>query len=232
MESQHGRVPQCVKPLLVGLVVLLASAGLGGAALAQEDRVLMSVEPPVEGVEEEGGDFQVNIAVENVTNLAAFQFRLEYDSSIIKYVSVEEAPFLGSSGREVMCPDPFNEAGDLGFNCFTLGPPVSVGGVAGSDGSGVLASVTFSPVAAGETALDLTEVILVAAEIDERGDPVEIETAVQGASLDVKSTGGFAWILWGPIIGVVAVIIVGGIAYVVVVRRRGAATAGPPASLE
>jgi hypothetical protein len=67
----------------------------------------------------------------------------------------------------------------------------------------------------------LIEGILVAAEIDEQGAPVEIETAVQGASLDVIGGGGFAWALWGPVIGVVAAVVVVG-AIVLVVRLRGA----------
>jgi hypothetical protein len=233
MGSQHDRVRQCVKLSVLGLVVLLA--GLGGAALAQEDQALMSVELPAtsadEPIEQGGEDFEVNIAVDNVTNLAAFQFMLEYDSSVIEYVSVEESPFLGSSGREVMCPDPWTEPGVLGFSCSTLGPPVSVGGVAGPDGSGVVATITFSPIGGGETPLNLIEEEskLLAAEIDEEGMAVKIETALQSSSLEVGSSGGFAWMLWGPIIGVVAAIIVIGLAYLVV-RMRGAQEAGPPAS--
>jgi hypothetical protein len=231
MGSQHDRVRQCVKLSVLGLVVLLA--GLGGAALAQEDQPLMSVELPAEATEteiEEGGeDFEINIVVDDVTNLAAFQFGLEYDSSIIEYKGMKEGPFLGSSGREVMCSDPYIAPGDVRLACSTLGPPPSFGGTAGADGSGVLAAITFSPIGGGETPLELTECILVAAAIDERGNPVEIETSVQSASLEVKSGGGIAWILWGPIIGVIAAIIVIGLAYLVV-RMRGAQEAGPPAS--
>ena len=230
MESQHGRVPQCVKLLLLGLIVLLALAALGGAAVAQGNRALMSVVPPTtsadEPIKQGGEDFQVDVVVDNVTNLAAFQFSLEYDSSIIKYKDVKEGPFLGSSGREVHSLDPRIEQRDglemLSFSCVTLGPPVSVGGVAGPNGSGVLATITFSPIGGGETPLDLSEGILVAAEIDERGQPAQIETAVQGATLDVASTGGgISWALWGPVIGVVAAVVVVG-AIVLVVRLRSA----------
>jgi hypothetical protein len=229
MESQHGRLPQCVKLLLLGLVVLLALAGLGGAAVAQGDRALMSVEPPTTSADEpmkQGGeDFQVDIVVDNVTNLAAFQFSLEYDPSIIEYKDVKEGPFLGSTGREVHPLDPRIEQDGmerLRFSCVTLGPPVSVSGVAGPDGSGVLATITFSPVGGGETPLELTEGVLVAAEIDEQGRPVEIDTAVESASLEVTSPGdGFNWTLWGTVIGLVAAVVVVG-AVVVVVRLRGA----------
>ena len=235
MKSQHGRVPQCVKLLLLGLVILLALAALGGAAVAQGNRALMSVVPPTtsadEPIKQGGEDFQVNVVVDNVTNLAAFQFSLEYDSSIIKYKGVQGGPFLGSSGREVHSLDPRIEQDGLGkisFNCVTLGPPVSVGGVAGPNGSGVLATITFSPIGGGDTPLDLSEGILVAAEIDEQGAPVEIETAVQGASLHVIGGGGIAWALWGPVIGVVAaVVVVGAIVLVVRLRRaRGPGSLG------
>jgi hypothetical protein len=212
-----------VKLLLVGS--LLSLAGLGGAALAQENQARMSVEPPTEQVKTGGPDFTVNILAEDVTNLAAFQFALSYDPSIIKYVDVKGGDFLGSSGRQPQCLQPMVVQGQpetLKFNCVTLGPPVSVNGTPGPDGSGVLAEVTFAPLGGGKTSLELTDTILVAAEIDAQGRPVQIDTAVGNASLEVTSPGaGFDWTLWGTVIGLVALVVVVG-AVVVVVRLRGA----------
>ena len=102
-------------------------------------------------------NLDVTILTSDVKNLAAFQFGLQYNPSILKYMGVKEGTFLGSSGRQVNCPDPrVSQDGQLEklqFNCVTLGPPVSVGGVAGPNGSGVLAVVTFSPVGGGNTPL-------------------------------------------------------------------------------
>ena len=216
-----------VKLLLLGIGLSLA--GLGGAALAQGNQARMSVESPAERVKKGGPDFNVNIVADDVANLAAFQFTLSYNPSIVKYVSVQGGDFLGSSGREQICLEPRVDQGNpetLKFNCVTLGPPVSLGGKAGADGSGVLATITFSPVGSGETPLDLTEGRMIAAEIDARGTPVEMDTVVQGASLQLAG-GGFAWALWGPVIGIVVAIVVVGLAILVIrLRARGSSSIG------
>jgi len=212
-----------IKLSLLGVAVLVAC--LAGAALAQGNQARMSVEPPVEPIKEGGPEFKVNIVADDVANLAAFQFSLSYDPSIIQYVGVTEGPFLGSTGREPQCTEPYVQPGQpetLSFNCATLGPPVSLKGTAGPDGSGMLAEITFLPVGGGTTPLDIKGGILVAAELDAQGRPAQIETAVQSATLDVASTGGgISWALWGPVIGVVAAVVVVG-AIVLVVRLRGA----------
>ena len=212
-----------IKLSLLGVAVLVAC--LAGAALAQGNQARMSVEPPVEPIKEGGLEFKVNIVADDVANLAAFQFGLSYDPSIIQYVGVTEGPFLGSTGREPQCTEPYVQPGQpetLSFNCATLGPPVSLKGTAGPDGSGMLAEITFLPVGGGTTPLDIKGGILVAAELDAQGRPAQIETAVQSATLDVASTGGgISWALWGPVIGVVAAVVVVG-AIVLVVRLRGA----------
>jgi hypothetical protein len=212
-----------IKLSLLGVAVLVAC--LAGAALAQENQARMSVEPPEESLKEGGPEFKVNIVADDVANLAAFQFSLSYDPSIIQYVGVTEGPFLGSTGREPQCTEPRIQTGQpetLSFNCATLGPPVSLKGTAGPDGSGMLAEITFLPVGGGTTPLDLKDGILVAAELDAQGRPAQMDTAVQGATLDVASTGGgISWVLWGPVIGIVAAVVVVG-AIVLVVRLRGA----------
>jgi hypothetical protein len=218
-----------VKLSLLGVAVLVAC--LAGAALAQGNQARMSAEPPEESLKEGGPEFKVNIVVDNVTNLAAFQFSLSYDPSIIQYVGVKEGSFLGSTGREPQCTEPRIEAGQpekLSFNCSTLGPPVSLKGTAGPDGSGVLAEITFSPVGGGTTPLDLKDSVLLAAELDAEGRPAQIEAAVQGATLDVASTGGgISWALWGPVIGVVAAAVIVGLAFLVMRRRaRGSSSVG------
>jgi hypothetical protein len=226
MKSQHKRIYQCVATLALGLVAALA--GLAGTSLAQGNSAQISVEtPPPETVIKQGGDdIDVSILASDVQNLAAFQFALQYNSSILKFVKVKEGDFLGSSGREVKCLDPRvtqdNKQGMLQFNCVTIGPPVSLGGTAGPDGSGVLAVVTFSPVGGGNTPLDLsdTDSKLVAAEIDAEGMPVEMTSTVQGSSLDVIGTGGgFPWLVVGLAVGAVVVIGAAGGGFVLMRRR-------------
>jgi len=194
-------------------VIAVISTSMAGAVLAQTDQAQMSVRVPTEQVKKGNDDITVDIVADNVKNLAAFQFSLTYDSSIVKYVNVEGGSFLGSSGREPQCLKPEIDGGSpetLHFNCVTLGPPPSVqGGKAGVDGSGVLATVTFTPVGGGTSPFELKEGRLIAAELDAKGMPVEISTALTGASLDVAAdSGGLSLAIIGAIVGVVAAVIV------------------------
>jgi Cohesin domain len=215
---------------LLGAAIVLAS--LSGGVTAQTNQARMFVEAPTEQVKKGDADFKVDIVADNVSNLAAFQFSLTYDPSVIKYVSVEGGSFLGSTGREEQCLDPNIDGGNpemLRFNCVTLGPPVSVQGAkAGASGSGVLATVTFSPIGGGTTALDLTEGRLIAAALDAQGNPAEVSTAVENSTLTVGSTGGgVPWMLLGPVIGVVAaVVVVGLVLFIVRLRARRPASLG------
>jgi len=224
MKREHKRTYLCA---LIGALALVATlAALAGTSSAQDNTAKMTVQAPSSDqvIKEGGPDIDVDILASDVHNLAAFQFSLQYNSSILKYVGVKEGTFLGSSGRDVNCLDPrVTNSGKtelLQFNCVTLGPPVSLGGKAGPDGSGVLATVTFSPKGGGNAALDLSDAMLVAAEIDSAGMPVSITTSAASSSLDVIGTGGgFPWLIICFAVGAVVVIgaIGGGL---VLVRRR------------
>jgi hypothetical protein len=97
----------------------------------------------------------VDIVVDNVQNLGAYQFTLNFNSSMLAYQSVQNGPFLGSTNRTVLCNSPVVTAVKVSFGCVTLGssPP-------GPDGSGVLASVQLLVTATGASAMDLTSVII------------------------------------------------------------------------
>jgi hypothetical protein len=224
MRREHNRAYLYALIAAAGLAVMLAA--LAGTSTAQENAAEMTVQAPSSDqiIKEGGEDINVNIIASDVHNLAAFQFALQYNASVLKYVGVKEGVFLGSTGREVNCLDPrVTKNGKtelLQFDCVTLGAPVSLGGKAGPDGSGVLATVTFSPTGGGTTALDLSDAMLVAAEIDSEGMPVSLTTSATSSSVDVIGTGGgFPWLIVGLALGGVVVIgaIGGGL---VLVRRR------------
>jgi Cohesin domain len=215
---------------MLGIAIVLASM-VGGAA-AQTDQARISVDAPTEQIKKGDPDFQVNILAANVTNLAAFQFSLAYDPSVIKYVGVEGGSFLGSTGRETQCLDPKVDTGNpevLRYNCVTLGPPVSVQGAkAGPNGSGVLATITFSPIGNGSTGLDLQEGRMIAAELDDKGMPVEMTTTIENGTIAVGSNGSGSSLMIPAIAGgAVAVVVVIGLVVFVVMRAR----ARKPASI-
>jgi hypothetical protein len=46
-----------------------------------------------------GGDFEVTITITNSVDLAAYQFTVSYDPTIIEFVSAANSPYLESTGR-------------------------------------------------------------------------------------------------------------------------------------
>jgi hypothetical protein len=102
-----------------------------------------------------GSDFSIDIVVNDVTNLGAFQASLTFDPVIASYISAQYGLFLGSSGRGVSCNAPNVTGSAVRLVCGTLGahPP-------GPDGSGVLATVTFSAVREGIGLMSLSDFML------------------------------------------------------------------------
>ena len=88
---------------VAAVALVVALVGLISSASAQEGGAQMSVRTPTDIEIKEGGeDVRVEVLASDVTNLAAFQFSLEYDPSILEYQAIKEATFLGSTGRTVV----------------------------------------------------------------------------------------------------------------------------------
>ncbi len=221
MRSKHARI--CRYTMIGMLGLALGFAGFAGSARAQGNAAKLTVQAPSsdQPIKEGGPDIEVNILASDVHNLAGFQFSLQYNGSVLKFVDVQEDPFLGSSGRQVTCPTKSGNNGLVQLICVTMSPPVSMGGKAGPDGSGKLAVVRFSPSGGGDSALDLSDVKLVSAEIDQAGMPLEETASLENASLHVLGTGsGFPKLIIFAIGAVVVVGAIGGGGAVVVKRRR------------
>jgi general secretion pathway protein D len=192
-----------VTRILAGYGRVLLPAALAAAAMfslvamgASGQEATVHVEVPSTAVAADSGPFTVSVVVEDVTNLGAFQFDVTYDPAVVRFVEVHEGPFLGSSGRQVRCLPPRTGEGAGGLTCVTLGATPE-----GPNGSGVLADITFEPVAPGSSPLHFTRLILT--------DPPAnvLPAGAQDATLAVspgQASGeeGFAWALWGPVIGV------------------------------
>jgi hypothetical protein len=184
-------------------VRLLGLVGLGSAGLllavmavwtasntAEAQTADMKVVPASQTVDLSGGTFTLEIVAEQVDDpngLAAFEFKLTYDPDIIRFVGVEAGPFLASTGRDARCVSARHRlAGseDIQFGCVTnaQGPPW------GPNGSGLLATVTFAPRAAGTTSLNMapgmTKVIPAYELPDEN-----IAVVAQGGSVTVVGSG-------------------------------------------
>lgn len=218
------------RPLLGGfaltlLIVASLSQAASGVASAQNE-IVVRVVPPEDKVTTDDGEMLVDIVTENVRNLAGYQFRLEFDPEVVQVAEdenglprVEEGDFLGSSGRPVHCIGPESDEKSVVLRCVTLGPPVSFGGTPGAEGSGTLATVVMLPVDEGKSELHLAEVILVAAEMDEEGRPIVIAHETVDGVVQIGGGGGFRWVVWGSLIGVGALALIG-VAGIAILRMR------------
>ena len=193
------------------LAVLPALLAIVAAHTAQSQAPsVVRIETPKEDLKPGGEAFGVTVMVDDVTNLGAFQIRLTYDPNILQFQDVKEGQFLGSSGRPVECLPPNTPQGAIDFTCVTLGSTPE-----GPTGSGELATVTFQPLGSGTSPLHFDLLILA----DPPANPLPAQA--QDASITVGGTedGGFRWVLWGPVIGGVALALAAAGAVVLWSRR-------------
>lgn len=202
MKMQLVRTCLAVSVIVIGA----ALASPEPRASAQGGTPLLSPVPSSSKVKKTAKTFTVDIAGENLSDVGAFQVVLTFDSAVIKATSIVKTDFLGSSGREVACPDPTITTQSVSLLCVTPG-----GTAKGVSGNGVLATVTFEPVAEGTSSLTLTAANL--------SNPQGGEITLSTADGQVRITGDDSplfWILGGIAAGVAALVAVAAVA----LRRR------------
>lgn len=198
MKMQLVRACLAVSVIIIGA----ALASLEPRASAQDGTPLLSPVPSSSKVKKTAKTFTVDIAGENLSDVGAFQVVLTFDSAVIKATSIVKTDFLGSSGREVACPDPTITTQSVSLLCVTPG-----GTAEGVSGNGVLAIVTFEPVAEGTSSLTLTAANL--------SNPQGGEITLSTADGQVKITGEDSplfWIVVGIAAGVAALVVVAAVA--------------------
>jgi general secretion pathway protein D len=159
------------------IVAIFALVTLVAAPSARAQNTSVQLEVPSGPIGADDAPFTVQVLVEDVTNLGAFEFDLRYEPSVVGLTNVEMGPFLGSSGRRVQCLDPQMAAGSVHFVCVTIGATP-----AGPDGSGVIATLTFDPAADGSSFLRFGDTVLAGPD----GQPIPATTV--DASVTVGST--------------------------------------------
>jgi hypothetical protein len=186
--------------------------------------------PPVATAQEEGGAeiraeafeeirdgeevVRVDVSVENVENLGAFAFVLQFDETkvgIIEEQAFERGEFLGSTGREVLCQDPTVDAGAARYECVTLGGEPAEG----ASGNGKLASVYFKPNGDGSASFELSRVDLATPPGD------DIDVTVTAGQISVNSDDSFPWLLVAGIAVAVAAVVIAIAAALLWMRRTG-----------
>lgn len=149
------------RPLFLLAAALMAMAAALFLSLASSETLLaqqptptptpatlVRVDPPAQSVGP-GTNAVINVLVDDVTNMAAYEFELDYYGSTLGFVSVSNGPFLGSTNLAVTCLPPLLDVGKVRFGCVTLGTG------AAPSGSGLLATVTLSTSCSGTSPLNL-----------------------------------------------------------------------------
>ena len=149
------------KARLVVILFTLALFMAGDRAGAVETSVLF-VNPPSQTSDLAGGPFEVSLMIDDVSNeqgIGGYTFIMAYDPTVVHGLPIEDSGYLASTGNGVICPSSGidNDTGRLALYCFTLA--ILIEPLPGPQTSEPqeLARVTFEPVGAGTTALDISE---------------------------------------------------------------------------
>jgi len=123
---------------------------------------------------------EVEVRVEDVSELGAFEFEINYSPDVISIEGVELGDFLGSTGNTAMSvgPDIDNIGGKVKFGAF------SFGGNPAPSGSGVLAILRISPVRAAVTQLNFKDI-----QITDKSGNVLTVGSTKGAIVTGVSAG-------------------------------------------
>ena len=115
---------------------------------------MVTVSPGVSNVNV-GDEISVDVAVSEVTNLFGFQFDVGYDENILEFQQVEEGTFLNQNGEgNSFCIDYEATPGLIKrIACVKLGGQ-------GIDGEGVLETLKFKAIGAGESKISLIDMNL------------------------------------------------------------------------
>ena len=139
-------------------------AARGGGSIdhtTENGTVVLHALPPVSTIvytqptsfrKSQGVTFAVNVSVQDIVDLYAFDISLYYNTTVLDALSVAEGPFLKSGGDTITIVSEINEtAGSVRWGISLLGAATGV------NGSGTLFTITFqsSTVATGPSNLTL-----------------------------------------------------------------------------
>jgi len=128
--------------------------GERGAAAQQDPTVRID---PAESVLGASQTFTASVMIDQADDLGGFEFTLLFITKTVTVDSVAVGDFPGSTGREVIPavgPTIDNQAGQVSLGVVT------VGSASGPSGTGALATVTLTTQDAGQSPLDLQDVVV------------------------------------------------------------------------
>ena len=140
---------------------------------------LVWIDPTTQAAQLNGGNFTADVAIVDVTDLGSFQFIVTFSPNIVHAEGAEMGNLLGSTNRNIVPVGPQidNQLGTITFGA------ASYGRNPGANGSGVLATLSFSPQAEGESGIHLQGVQVT----DTDNPPNQISIELQDGSVTVQS---------------------------------------------
>ena len=114
--------------------------------------------------------FDIDVTIEQVTDLAGFEAKLHYNPAVLKVTDVDYSYFLATAGSVTNwgeSPTPTNPDTDGTLSMIAVLFPLPI---TGASGEGVLARVTLEAVGSGLSGLNLTDVKLADINNDPIGD--------------------------------------------------------------
>ncbi len=181
------------RPRTLLIWMLLASLMLIAMTIAVKSTSAQSADgtvrllPAISSVDADSGAFGVFIVLEDLDHhgaifyddnrdtvpdrevesigMAAFEFIIEFDETVVAVDHLEPGPGLAASSRPFQCLPPRVEPGSVRFGCLS-----SSDSIPGLQGELTLASVTFTPLGAGSSPLLLTSQLS-----GPLGDPVPLD---------------------------------------------------------
>ena len=178
MKDSGHKTLALLPPVLMGLVVVglvvlglsisrpaIAQTGRGKAYSDEQGLVVAATDAttavvwisPTVSTVSPGEEFTVAVRVSGtITDVMGYDFRMAWNTVVLSVTDVEDAGWLGSTGRQVIQAgsDIDNEAGTLRFGVISVGEPL------GPDAPGPLAVVTLQAVGVGTSTLHLYDVTL------------------------------------------------------------------------
>jgi len=129
------------------------------SVLASPEETTVTVDP-LNSSANPGQNFTVNIGITNVTELWEWDVRLEWKTGLLEAVEAQEGPFLSQDGAKPTSRNfkIYNYAGYIDLVCFRLD-------WGGTNGTGILANVTFTVTGTGNTTLNLSDTTLVKSDL-------------------------------------------------------------------
>ncbi len=132
------------------LTVVIISAAMVGTVRSTTTK--LSVVPGNMGMNYAGTIFSVDIVVENVVGLNAYDFKLSWDPFLIKPLEITQGPFLSQEGTYSTF---FLYKIEMTYDRCLIGEMML--GPDTVSGSGTLATITFKVVGSGSCSMDLYE---------------------------------------------------------------------------